>query len=128
MAIREILEKNHQANEKLKAEKEEEAKKQSAEKQKKKVSFDTDGKKKKPSILPFLLFGIVFIGAGIGFWIKKPDLFPKPDPDAGPDSHPGPPSDLSSDGKVDPLERGRQHYGGGPCLFFHDGDGPHLRI
>ena len=79
-AIREVLEKNHQANEKLKAEKEEEAKRLAAEKQKqkKKVSFDTDGKKKNPSILPYLFFGILFIGAGIWFWIKKPDLFPKP--------------------------------------------------
>ena len=76
-AIREVLEKNHRANEKLKAEKEAEAKKQAADK-KKKASFDTDGKKKKPSILPYLLFGILFIGAGIWYWIEKPDLFSGP--------------------------------------------------
>ena len=34
--------------------------------------------RKKPSILPFLFFGVLFIAAGIWFWIKKPDLFPEP--------------------------------------------------
>lgn len=78
-AIREVLEKNHQANEKIKEEKEAEAKNQ-AEKQKKQKpsSFDTGGKKKKPSILPFLFFGFLFIGAGIWFWYKKPEFIFRP--------------------------------------------------
>ena len=77
-AIREVLEKNHQANEKIKAEEEAEDQKKAEEKKKKQSSFDTGGKQKKPSILPFLFFGVLFIAAGIWFWIKKPDLFPEP--------------------------------------------------
>ena len=87
-AIREMLEKNEkkQSDAERKEDEQPEQKKASgggpAGKKEKGASFDTGGKKKKPSILPYLIFGLLFIGAGVWFWYRKPDLFPKPEPPA----------------------------------------------
>ena len=87
-AIREMLEKNEkkqseaERKEAGQTEQQKEPAGEPAGKKEKGASFDTGGKKKKPSILPYLIFGLLFIGAGAWFWIRKPDLFPKPEPSA----------------------------------------------
>ena len=79
-AIRGLIEKDLPKKEDIPEEKPAKQKKAGGTKTRKKEEkhegFETGGKKKKPSVLPFLFCGLLLIGAGVYFWFNKPDFLP----------------------------------------------------
>ncbi len=80
-AVRALIEKNLPKKEEVSDGKAPSGKSGKPEKPQKKAekpaSFDTGGSKKKPTVLPFLFFGVLLIGAGVYCWLKKPDILTK---------------------------------------------------